>query len=218
MNCVSLDDLSARNGISALGGACIGFNAARQSDANFRMSSDGTRNGGAVMWAATDGSLAFSTLPSGINGPRQDITNWVTSNQVVDFQRLTISPTGAVRIGRPLVSPSPHLDYKLSVQGKLVAQSVFVTISNWPDYVFAPSFRPLPLPELEAYLLTNHHLPAVAPAQEVEANGLDLGTMQAQMLRQLEELTLHVIELNKQNQRLAAELEKLAADCAAAHR
>ena len=82
-------------------------------------------------------------MPGGANVTTQTGQHWVSPVQMTEWQRLSISPTGAVRIGRPPVAPSPHTDYKLAVQGKLVAQSVFVTLTNWPDYVFAPVSSPL---------------------------------------------------------------------------
>ena len=94
--------------------------------------------------------------------------------------------------------------------GKLLAKSVYVTQANWPDYVFEPAYDLRPLPELERYVPAHHHLPALPPAAEVADAGVSLGEVDAQLLRSLEELTLHVIELGKQNQRLQARLDALA--------
>lgn len=53
------------------------------------------------------------------------------------------------------------------------------------------------LPELEQFVNTNRHLPEVAPAAEMEQDGIDLSEMNALLLKKIEELTLHVIDLNK---------------------
>ncbi len=44
--------------------------------------------------------------------------------------------------------------------------------------------------------------------KEVEANGLDLGDNQALLLKKIEELTLYVIEQQKQIEQLKMEVEK----------
>ena len=61
------------------------------------------------------------------------------------------------------------------------------------------------------YIQTHKHLPDIPSATEVEENGVSLGDMQARLLQKVEELTLYVIELDKENQALkerVAELER----------
>jgi hypothetical protein len=57
----------------------------------------------------------------------------------------------------------------------------------------------LSLEQKAEYIEKNSHLPNVPSAKEVAANGVELGKMDATLLRQIEELTLHMIELKKQN-------------------
>jgi hypothetical protein len=100
---------------------------------------------------------------------------------------------------------------KLSVFGTVRAMEVKVESTGWPDYVFAKDYNIGTLNELEAYIKTNKHLPEIPSAEVVEKDGLALGEMNKKLLKSLEELTLHVIEQNKQlikqNLRIA-ELEK----------
>ena len=56
----------------------------------------------------------------------------------------------------------------------------------------------VPLTETEAYIREQGHLPDVPSATEVEEEGLSLGEMNKVLLQKVEELTLHVIELQKQ--------------------
>jgi regulator of replication initiation timing len=49
-------------------------------------------------------------------------------------------------------------------------------------------------------------MPSACEAQE---NGVDLLEMQVKLLKSLEELTLHVIDLKKENDALKTEIEKL---------
>lgn len=44
----------------------------------------------------------------------------------------------------------------------------------------------------------NHHLPEIPSAKEVMENGLDLGDMQGKLLMKIEELTLYILDLQKQ--------------------
>jgi hypothetical protein len=87
----------------------------------------------------------------------------------------------------------------LAVNGTIVCKEIVATLSGWPDYVFHEDYRPLPLDQVEQYIRENGHLPGVPSAAEVVQGGVKLGEMQAVLLRKVEELTLHVIELRKQN-------------------
>ena len=73
-----------------------------------------------------------------------------------------------------------------------------MTLSGWPDYVFGEEYKLMSLGETEQYIKENGHLPGVPSAQEVEDEGLSLGEMNARLMQKVEELTLHVIELQKQ--------------------
>jgi len=99
-----------------------------------------------------------------------------------------------------------HQDYKLGVLGKLIAEEVRVTPQvNWPDYVFAKDYTLTPLNELENQIQELGHLPNIPAAEEVEAEGFELGAMNAKLLEKVEELTLYLIELNKEVQQLKKE-------------
>ncbi|KQR70902.1 hypothetical protein [Pedobacter sp. Leaf176] len=87
---------------------------------------------------------------------------------------------------------------KLSVNGKIRAQEVKVEMANWPDYVFEQDYKILGLQELDAYIKVNKHLPDMPSAKEAEANGIPLGEMNKLLLKKVEELTLHLIEQDKQ--------------------
>lgn len=46
-------------------------------------------------------------------------------------------------------------------------------------------------------------------AAEVEANGVDVGETQALLLEKIEELTLHLIKLEKENESLKTDIAEL---------
>lgn len=87
---------------------------------------------------------------------------------------------------------------KMSVNGKLSAKEVEVTTSNWPDYVFNKNYELLSLSELEQFIAHNGHLPEMPSAEEAENNGILVSEMINKLLKKNEELTLHLIEKNKQ--------------------
>lgn len=92
--------------------------------------------------------------------------------------------------------------YKVAVNGNVIAEQVDVALSqNWPDYVFEEGYGLISLSDTEAFINENHHLPGIASAEEMEEKGvIDLAGMNIKLLEKIEELTLHLIEQNKQLQ------------------
>ena len=97
-------------------------------------------------------------------------------------------------LGIGTVSPA----YKLSVEGTIGARKIKVTQEAWPDYVFDSSYNLPSLPQIETFIQQNKHLPEVPSAAQVKKEGLDLGDNQVMLLKKIEELTLYIIEQNKQ--------------------
>lgn len=104
-------------------------------------------------------------------------------------------------------------DFKLSVYGKVQAKEVLITTDSayWPDYVFEDGYNLMSLKDLEKYIKENNHLPNVPSAEEIGANGLSVGEVQKAQMEKIEELTLHLIEKDKQIDDLNTRLEKLEA-------
>jgi hypothetical protein len=101
-------------------------------------------------------------------------------------------------------------DAKLTVKGTVHAQEVRVDLNGAvaPDYVFEGDYSLMPLDELKTYLDTNKHLPEVPSAKEMEANGVNLKEMNLLLLKKVEELTLYVIEQNKEIKELKNEIKE----------
>lgn len=170
-------------------------------------SSDGGNNGAAAVIGGIEGSLKFLTAPSSVPA-----VNGVATGQ--EFQdtdmpakvRMELNQFGQLRIG-PKKAIGSHNDYRLSVYGKLTATSLYIladNATNWADYVFADDYRLTPLPELETYLKANRHLPEMPTTCDVETEGINVGAMNTLLLKKVEELTLHLIELNKKVAQLEA--------------
>ena len=98
---------------------------------------------------------------------------------------------------------------KLSVNGKIRAKEIKVETANWPDYVFSKEYKLADLKETETFIKTNGHLPGVPSATVAEKEGIELGEMNKILLKKIEELTLHMIELKKENKQIHQEMKKL---------
>lgn len=68
---------------------------------------------------------------------------------------------------------------------------------SWPDYVFENNYELKKLSEVEKYIKENKHLEGVPSQAEIEKAGVNIGEMNAILLKKIEELTLYVIELEK---------------------
>jgi len=117
---------------------------------------------------------------------------------------LSVTDNGNVGIG----TASPV--HPLQVAGAIGAEEIIVS-SNGADYVFDPDYRLAPLNEVADYIKANHHLPEIPSAQEVQEKGVSLGDMQAKLLAKIEELTLHMIQAEKENRDLRDRIARLEA-------
>lgn len=124
-------------------------------------------------------------------------------SRAVEPISLFVSENGNVGIGTD--SPASAL----AVNGKVTSKEVEVTINGWPDYVFAKNYQLKSLPEVAAFIERNHHLPNVPSSDEVHNNGVNLGEMDAILLRKIEELTLYVMQLKKENDALNARVDSI---------
>lgn len=89
-------------------------------------------------------------------------------------------------------------DYKLAVEGTIGARRVKVTQAAWADFVFQKSYKLPSIDSVEAYIAKYQHLPDIPSEAEVTKNGLDLGEMNKNLLRKVEEQMLYIISLKKE--------------------
>ncbi|MEQ9062722.1 MAG: hypothetical protein RIE58_00995 [Vicingaceae bacterium] len=93
----------------------------------------------------------------------------------------------------------------LETDGKFTTREVVVSLVDhgaWPDYVFNEDYKLKSLQEVEKYIEINGHLPEVPSADKISEDGINLGEMNALLLKKLEELTLHVIQQSKEIEKL----------------
>ncbi len=99
-------------------------------------------------------------------------------------------------------------DHKLDVNGVIRAKEIKVE-TNWSDFVFEPGYNLRTLEDLEQYIAQNKHLPDIPSESEVKENGINLGEINAKLLQKIEELTLYVIEQNKEIKSLKKKIHNL---------
>ena len=160
-----------------------------------------------------DGGLFLSSfLPRFILNDRSTSSTWfdfrVDHNKLVigqgnntdEFNRMIdnqlVLQNGKVGIGTSDFSGS----HKLRVEGSIGAREIKVEASGWSDFVFENDYKLRTLEEVEQYINQKGHLPEIPCEAEVTENGINLGEMNAKLLQKIEELTLYLIEQNKENQ------------------
>jgi uncharacterized protein YaiE (UPF0345 family) len=99
---------------------------------------------------------------------------------------------------------------KLTVNGKIRANEIKVDGAGTPDYVFEEGYKVATLKALESYIKANKHLPELPSAREMERDGMAVGEMNKLLLKKIEELTLHLIEKDKQYDELFNDMKKQA--------
>ncbi len=124
--------------------------------------------------------------------------------------KLLINEQGNVGIGT-----SSTGSHKLAVEGSIGAREIKVEASGWSDFVFKDDYKLRPLEEIENYIIKNKHLPGIPSEKQVTENGINLGEMNAKLLQKIEELTLYLIEQNKENHAQQKLIEKLQKEVSA---
>ncbi len=140
-----------------------------------------------IEYHESEGGLNF-WKPAGSNG----FKNWI----------LFLKDDGRVGIGTQSLSDN----FLLTVAGGIHTREVLITETAGADFVFEDDYNLRSLSEVEQFINQNNHLPDIAPASEMQENGVKMGEFQIQLLQKIEELTLYVIEQQKEIEALKARL------------
>jgi hypothetical protein len=128
------------------------------------------------------------------------------------FKSLVVSSIGKVGIGTSNF-PTTADGYLLFVNGGIKAEEVKVelaSVNGWADYVFAPTYKLMPLIKLKNFITINKHLPNIPSAETLVKNGgLEMGKMLKLQQEKIEENTLYIIDLNEKIETLIKENEEL---------
>jgi len=119
--------------------------------------------------------------------------NYNQDNSVMG-PKFTISDDGNVLIGK---NSQINTAYKLDVNGKARANEIVVNTTG-ADFVFEKDYKLRSLKEVEAFVKQNKHLPEIPKAKQMQENGVSLGELNTKLLQKVKELTLHLIEKDKE--------------------
>jgi len=171
--------------------------------------------------ALTAGS---ATISGALSTQSASITNALTAGSAtisgaLSAQIATISGNATINgtLSAPTINGNTYINgnvgigtnptaNKLEVSGTIRSHEVKVCLSQGCDYVFNDDYKLMNLKDLNNFIKVNKHLPDVAPAAEMEAEGINLSEMNALLLRKIEELTLYVIGQQEQIQELQKSL------------
>ena len=176
----------------------------------------GAGYGALISYSPGSGTLFFNA--STTKGLSDDAAFFNTNSVAIDSNGWmgigTSAPKAKLHVNSSMVIGSsatlPATGYLLSVNGKIISEEVRVQLdADWPDYVFNKNYRLKPLNEVEHFISANNHLPGIPSAKQVSQDGLLLGDMQKKVMEKVEELTLYIIQLDKENKQLKKELDEL---------
>ncbi|WP_255491475.1 hypothetical protein [Dysgonomonas sp. ZJ279] len=127
---------------------------------------------------------------------------WTTETIGLE-ERMRITHDGKIGINtsKPL--------HELDVNGTIRAKEVKIEATGWADFVFKPNYDLKTLSEVETHISKYGHLPNIPSEAEVGETGIDVGNMQIKLLQKIEELTLYVIEMDKENKSLRKEISEI---------
>lgn len=117
--------------------------------------------------------------------------------------RFVITDNGRIGIG----TQQPQSE--LAVVGTITSKRVKVSQTGWADYVFDPGYKLPSLAAVQQHINTYRHLPDIPSAATIEQEGLDLGDMQRKQMQKIEELTLYILQQQKEIEELKAAVKKL---------
>jgi hypothetical protein len=151
-----------------------------------------------------DGSVDYSSIQASNSQlyvlAEQDIifsTDWDKAESVY------FKANGNVGIGTSNPSEKLEVAGNIRVNAKIEAGEIEVkNMKQWEDEVFEDSYNLASLSEVEGFIKENGHLPEIPSEAEVLENGYNMGEMDAMLLKKIEELTLYVIELEKEIEEL----------------
>ncbi|MFN1217271.1 hypothetical protein ACKW6Q_09900 [Chryseobacterium kwangjuense] len=168
-------------------------------------------------------SSAASYMSFGVKADPNVAYGWLSSNGTLNFSKVAMtmgdegikffsSTPQTIALNSPVTM---NEIMKISVngnallQGKLEAKELKVTLTPTADFVFEENYDLPKLEEIEKHIKDKKHLPEIASAKVMEQEGVNVGEFQIKLLQKIEELTLYVIEQNKQLKNQHEKIQKL---------
>lgn len=112
--------------------------------------------------------------------------------------RLLIKDANSTTSFASSISPNILNKYSLFVEKGVLSEDYAIgPKSTWADYVFEKGYVRQPLSEVEDFIKKNKHLPGLPSAKEVAEDGYNIHAVNTRLLEKIEELTLFIIEQQK---------------------
>ena len=188
---IALGRFALYTNVGGINNLAIGFSAGQ-----FATGSSNIFIGPSAGANETGSSLLYISNNSSVNP-------LIKGDFAANLVRVNSKTTGYLAVGdfdagTPMPTPT---GYRLIVQDGILTEKLKVALRtdglNWADYVFDPTYKLMPLEEVESYTKVNKHLPNVPSADEITKEGIDVAKVSKMFMEKIEELTLHIIELNK---------------------
>lgn len=93
---------------------------------------------------------------------------------------------------------------------RVFARDLTVQVGTFPDYVFEKGYPLLPIEELNSFIKQHGRLPNMPKGEDVISNGMDVDETIITIVEKLEELSLYIIQLKEENDRLKSKMEELS--------
>jgi len=97
----------------------------------------------------------------------------------------------------------------LTVAGNIASREVKVTVDAGADFVFEKDYDLPSLESVDKFIKENKHLPQIASAEEMKKDGINLSEMNIKLLQKIEEMTLYMIEMKKENEEMKKDISIL---------
>jgi len=188
-----------------------GPDAALKSNGDFFFYEPGGSTG-SIQIGSPDGNpgvVLYSNNPSNYRaGIRRSATGLhfdvgaTTSNP---SSKMIIYDSGKVMIGN-VQTPG---NYKLYVDGGILAEEVKVALSNASDWADDAFDKTPTIESVKSSIEENSHLREMPSAEFLVENGFSLKRMDAKLLRQIEWLWMHTIRVSEENEQLKKEIKEL---------
>jgi hypothetical protein len=154
---------------------------------------------------------------AGEGSPNQEVVYGLYGFATGGTRRYAVFASGDMKatsqlfVGTNATQEAAGAGFELLVDGQGLLEEVKVkTSAAWPDFVFEEDYSLMSLDAVEQHIQMNGHLPGIPSAQEIEeSEGFYLGDISKRQLQKIEELTLYLIDMNKENKALKKENEEL---------
>ncbi|EOA59877.1 hypothetical protein NE451_14870 [Bacteroides nordii] len=171
------------------------------SNANILMTSPGGRVGIGISKPAEKLHIGGAIRGNGTGGALKIKT---------EFGQVEVGAQNNTGIHFTTTLPKFIFNQNMDIKGVLRAAEIKVeSIDKFADFVFEKDYQLPSLKETSEFIKANGHLPGIPSAIEVKENGMDLVEMQVKLLQKIEELTLHVIELQNVVEQQNSKIQQL---------